>query len=490
MLFIIISKNEILNFKFHHHIWWWNLLPHSKGLLFHIKMVRLSFFLTAVERRISMSKYIPGNQKHLSLEDRIYIENELNKGETFKNIARFLCKDPTTISKEVRAHRLSDWYHKGTFYNAHNFCIHRFHCRKTNVCGKIILCDVKCTSCPTCNQTCKDFVKEQCKRLDKAPYVCNGCTKKINHCTIAQKYRYDARFADRKYREKLSGSRAGINMTKHELRKKDGIVSPLIEQGQSPYQIITNHPELDMSVRSLYTYLDQGLFTARNIDLKRKPGFKPRKCHKTQITNRTVFEKRLFSDFSELQLSSFVEMDTVHSSRESNKTLLTFFFTKEKLFLAFLLNRCTKGAVRLIFDRLEKRMGTYEFLSVFEYILTDRGSEFGDPVALETGLDEIQRTSIYYCDPMRSGQKGGLEQAHTMLRMVLPKGTSFEFLTQWDVNLIVNHINSTPRESLNGSTPYDAALETLGKETLNAFQLKRIDPDLVNLTPKLIRFNH
>ena len=61
-----------------------------------------------------MSKYIPGNQKHLSLEDRIYIENELNKGETFKNIARFLCKDPTTISKEVRAHRLSDWYHKGT----------------------------------------------------------------------------------------------------------------------------------------------------------------------------------------------------------------------------------------------------------------------------------------------------------------------------------------------------------------------------------------
>ena len=107
----------------------WNLLPHSKGLLFHIKMVRLSFFLTAVERRISMSKYIPGNQKHLSLEDRIYIENELNKGETFKNIARFLCKDPTTISKEVRAHRLSDWYHKGTFYNAHNFCIHRFQSR-------------------------------------------------------------------------------------------------------------------------------------------------------------------------------------------------------------------------------------------------------------------------------------------------------------------------------------------------------------------------
>ena len=69
-----------------------------------------------------MSKYIPGNQKHLSLEDRIYIENELNKGTSFKDIARFLCKDPTTISKEVRSKHLSDWYHKETFYNAKNFC--------------------------------------------------------------------------------------------------------------------------------------------------------------------------------------------------------------------------------------------------------------------------------------------------------------------------------------------------------------------------------
>ncbi len=102
----------------------------------------------------------------------------------------------------------------------------------------------------------------------------------------------------------------------------------------------------------------------------------------------------------------------------------------------------------------------------------------------------MQRTSLYYCDPMRSGQKGGLEQAHTLLRMVLPKGTSFEFLTQRDVNLIVNHINSMPREILHGKTPYNAALETLGEETLHAFQLRRIEPDKVNLTPKLIRFNY
>ncbi len=76
-----------------------------------------------------------------------------------------------------------------------------------------------------------------------------------------------------------------------------------------------------------------------------------------------------------------------------------------------------------------------------------------------------------------------------MLRMVHPKGTSFEFLTQWDVNLIVSHINSTPRESLGGRTPYCAALETMDEDVLNAFQLRPIAPDEVNLTPKLIHFN-
>lgn len=116
------------------------------------------------------------------------------------------------------------------------------------------------------------------------------------------------------------------------------IVSPLIEQGQSPYQISVNHPELDMSVRTIYSNIDKGLFSARNVDLKRKPKYKPRKCHKTQITDRSAFVNRTYLDFQSLDLEYFAEMDTVHSSRESKKTLLTFYFTKEKLFLAFLMN--------------------------------------------------------------------------------------------------------------------------------------------------------
>ena len=142
-----------------------------------------------------MSKYIPGNHKHLNAQDRLYIEHSLDAGISFKDIARYLCKDPSTISKEDRSHRLSDYYSgKGFFFNAQNFCVHRFHCKKTNVCDKLVLCGIKCTSCPSCNKHCKDYVKERCPRLDRAPYVCNGCDKSKARCTIAHKYHYDRLF--------------------------------------------------------------------------------------------------------------------------------------------------------------------------------------------------------------------------------------------------------------------------------------------------------
>ena len=107
-----------------------------------------------------MSKLIPGNQKHLTLEDRRYIERSLNEGKSFKDIAKFLCKDPTTISKEVKLHRTTNTWNKGSFNNPHNFCIHRFRCKKTNVCEKLFICDQKCRSCFKCNQVCKHFEKE------------------------------------------------------------------------------------------------------------------------------------------------------------------------------------------------------------------------------------------------------------------------------------------------------------------------------------------
>ena len=114
----------------------------------------------------------------------------LNSGCSFKDIARYLCKDPTTISKEIKLHRLSDWYHKGSFNNAHNFCIHRYHCQKVNACGKIILCGVKCTTCPTCNQTCPDFRKEGCNQSTLCMQRMSKSNQSLHNCSQISLWRY------------------------------------------------------------------------------------------------------------------------------------------------------------------------------------------------------------------------------------------------------------------------------------------------------------
>lgn len=234
--------------------------------------------------------------------------------------------------------------------------------------------------------------------------------------------------------------------------------------------------------------IKQGHLLTRNVDLKRKAKFKPRKSHKTQITDREIFQGRTYADFSALKLShsEFVEMDTVLSSKGSLKCILTLYFPDTELLLAHRMNRYTPGAVWLVFDQMQKSLGgAYGFISVFPLILTDRGGEFGAPDCLETDPDGMQRTSIYYCDPMRSNQKGGIENVHTMLRMILPKGTVFEPLTQWDIRKVVNHVNSAPRENLSGETPYKLALKKYGPDILEALQLKFIPPDEVILSPKL-----
>ena len=414
-----------------------------------------------------MSSLIPGNNKHLSLKDREYIEQALNNRKSFREIARYLCKDPSTISKEVWKRRIVNSWNRGSFNNPYNFCIHRYHCKKTNACGKLVICDTLCRSCHKCNSVCSRFERESCRQIQKAPYVCNGCEKERHRCSIHTKYDYNAKAAQRQYEELLSDSRAGVNLTAKELRNLDRIVKPLIEQGQSPYMILTNHPELGISVKTLYNYIDQNLLLTRNIDLKRKVKFKKRCTHNTQILDPEIFIGRTYKNFKETHADEldFWEMDTVLSAKGSLKCILTLYFPPIELLWAHVMDRC----------------------SLMPIILTDRGQEFKKPDQLENDPEGNPRTSIFYCDPMRSNQKAGIENVHTMLRMILPKGTVFTDLTQWDVRKCTDHINNAPRKNLEGKTPYEMAVKLIGPEILKKMQLRYVAPDQVTLSPKLLR---
>lgn len=65
------------------------------------------------------------------------------------------------------------------------------------------------------------------------------------------------------------------------------------------------------------------------------------------------------------------------------------------------------------------------------------------------------RTRIFYCDPGKAYQKGGIEKNHELIRYVISKGTSLEPFTQEDIFLLINHVNSYSRNQGSPFTPYD-----------------------------------
>lgn len=437
-----------------------------------------------------MSRKIQTNQKHMNQDNRVVIEKGLDSSKTMISIAEELGKDPTTIAKEIKKHRVFQEHNK---FNEPAFrCALAKDCHKKHVCSTELFCKRECKRCPKCHNFCSDYqpFDYHCPITDKAPFVCNGCKKKSN-CRL-DKYYYRAVTAQKEYRTILVEARTGINISEAGLSALDATVSPLVQQGQSIYMILRNHPEITQCEKTLYNYIDSGALSVGNLELPKKVKYKPRRAHASEIDNTGIFEGRTYKD-CEAYLKGYpdtkiTEMDTVVGCEGSHKALLTLHFCAPAFMVAFLLDSKEAICVENTFDSINRAIGTHLFCKTMPLIITDRGSEFKHPDALECGIDNVLRTSIYYCDPMASWQKPHCEKNHEYIRKICPQGkTTFDRLTQRDVNLMMSHINSSCRESPGGLTPFALARLMLPKELLDFFGLVEIPSDEVVLTPTLLK---
>lgn len=422
--------------------------------------------------------------KHLTIHDRTYIEDALSIGHSLKEIASHLGKDPTTISKEVKRNRLC----KENKYEFKGGCINRTNCKKKHLCNND--CKGLCKKCTTlnCFRFCPDFTIKNCERVKRFPHVCNGCETRTT-CKL-DKYRYSAKVADTSYQEQLKTSRDGIKMTKKELEALDDLISPLVQKGQPINHIYANHKEeIKCSERTLYHYIDMGLLTVRNINLRRKVKYKPRKKKKKDSKKATHRIDRSYQDYtayiSENSHQEVIQMDTVIGAK-GGKTLLTLFFTNSSQMVGILLDKCTQDCVTEAFDKIYDDLGPELFKSTFPILLTDNGSEFLDVDKIEYDANGKRRTKMFFCDPMSSYQKAHLEKNHEFIRYVIPKGTSMDHLSQEKITLLMNHINSVSRKSLNNTTPYKLGELLINKQVLEAFSFKEIHPDDVHLKEELL----
>ena len=417
-------------------------------------------------------EHIPN--KHLTREERDFIEIGLDQGRNFREISKDISKDRRTISREIQKHKFRK--NPSGFNNSKNLCKNRHECKRFD-----------------CTKEQKCYEEEICFKLTGAPYVCNRCEQR-NKCRKI-KYYYYSKFADDEYREKLKESRYGIDLSKEEVYELDKLITPLIkEKYQSVSHIYANHPdEISFSRTTMYNYVDLGIFSFKNIDLPRKVKYKKRKENKKQrIRRETAIRKgRTYEDFKEYISKhpecSIVEMDTVEGIK-GGKVFLTLLFRQSKLMLIYLMQNKTMECVADAFKNIKQILGMELFKRVFEVVLTDNGSEFFNPLSIELEEETGEIIShIFYCDSGASWQKGAIEKNHEYIRYVLPKGSSFDELTQEKTNILMSNINSTSRDILNGKTPYEVNLLILNEEIINKLGVTKIKADDVNLSPKLLK---
>ena len=407
---------------------------------------------------------------HLTRDERQIIETMLKNSSNIVSIAETLGRDTTTISKEIKKHRKV----KLPAYDK-NLCINRNICKKIN-CTK----DMKCYN-------------DMCPLLKKSLYVCNGCEKRV-HCRL-KKYEYDYLNAYNTYIDTLSNSRCGVRISKEEELEIEKVVYDLIKnKNQSVNEIFINNPDiLTFSKQTFYNYVDNGLFHLKNQDLRRKVIYKPRNSGKKRMRIETKIRiGRTYEDFlNYIDLHpdyNVVEMDTVEGVK-GGKCFLTFGLRKYNLLLIFLLEECTTKCVLEVFKKLKKELGKNLFKKIFRVILTDNGSEFFTPDEIEN-IQGKKEVNLFYCDSGCSYQKGKIEKLHQYIRLVLPKGSTFDYIPFNEVNLLMNNINNSSRLSLkDNKTPYKTLINDMGVDVAKKLNLYYIKPNDVNLSKNLLKGN-
>ena len=90
-------------------------------------------------------------------------------------------------------------------------------------------------------------------------------------------------------------------------------------------------------------------------------------------------------------------------------------------------------------------------------------------------------------DPFAAFQKPNVKLNHEFIRRILPKGTSFDALTQEDISLMMSHINSYSREKLNDKSPFDMFGFLYGYEVLEKLNICKIPANEILPKPSLLK---
>lgn len=218
--------------------------------------------------------------------------------------------------------------------------------------------------------------------------------------------------------------------------------------------------ETSVCVSTIYSYIRKGVFLSLSMsDLpmsKRK-----RKQHVFRRAKRAPAGKSIEQRPKEILARSEFghwEMDCVCGPTKNSLLVLTERKTRNEII--FSMPNQTADSVVSCLNRLERKYGKL-FRKVFKTITVDNGSEFSDVSRLQRSIYRGQRTTVYYCHPYCSCERGTNERINREIRRIIPKGTHLENFTQKDIDAVADWVNNYPRQVLSFATSQELFNEQL-----------------------------
>ena len=385
--------------------------------------------------------------KHMTLDDRIEIQECLSKGMTFKAIGERIGKNQTTISREVKIHMEP---YTNSFV-------------RTN---------------------------EVCPKLLKAPFVCNGCEKKSRSSCPYKRQLYTAKKAQAEYDTVLVESRTGIPLNKESFYETERIISKAVQNGQHIYHIIQSN-NLPISTATVYRHIKKRYYSITPMDLPRAVKFKPRNSKESDYVPKWARDGRKFDDFLAFVEDNndipLVQIDTV-IGRIGGKVIMTIHFVNSDFMIGLLLENKTAAEAANKIQGLKKDLASlgFNFGDIAPLLLTDNGGEFSIVSAFENDVDGNAESNLFFCEPCSPHEKAEIEKNHTLFRDIVKTGTSFDDFTQETVNLIFSHVNAVKRKQFNGKSAYDMFSFYHSEVLASALGISFVPANEVIQSPKLL----
>lgn len=294
----------------------------------------------------------------------------------------------------------------------------------------------------------REIKRGECQLLDT--YLRNY----ISYSAKVAQDDYENRSSNKGRPDKLSDNYEFASFVEYEIFKRKYSVDAALYSARNAGFNFT------VSRTTLYRYIDLGYLSIGNKHLPQ--GKRTKKERPRRQAARSAYRSIERRNVSRDDIGHW-EMDTVvGKAKGKSECLLVLTERHSRQELIVKMGSKTTGDTIQALNMLSNKFES-AFSKIFKTITMDNGSEFADARGIEFYKNK-QRTTVFYCHPYASSERGSNENANKLIRRHIPKGISMTKISRGKAKEIQHWMNHYPRPMFSGRCSNDIFYEALQRE--------------------------